>query len=137
MSACVTCVTVRHQGVAHPLTCGNALGRADDAPQGASHPSDNDSQTVSLQVTASRLTKTCTTGRVRHTPLTHPLTCGNAPCVTNGHFAEPLRHNGIGVRHGLPLRGCARTDARATPTHPWGAAQTTDRNIHPTERTAR
>lgn len=112
MSGCVACVTVRHEVMTHPLTCGNARVGAHDAPRGASPQSDNDSQTTSLQVTASRLTKTCTSARVRHTPLTHPLTCGNTPCVTNGQNADPLCRNEIQVRHDPPLRG-VRAYARA------------------------
>lgn len=126
MTGCVRCVTVRHGAMTHPLTCGFVPLRSFDAPRGASGSSDNHSQTVFPQVTALTTTTNPRNSHGASNPLTHPLTCGNTPCVTNGHIADPLCRNEIRVRQSHPYGACARMTHAHTHT-PAREGTTTER----------
>lgn len=111
-TGCVTCVTVRHTLVTHPLTCDDQYFVPDDALTLRHTPTNNDSQTVNVQVRDLHTRTYPPVGGSASNPVTHPLTCTNTPCVTNRQNRHCFSHNGIRVRH-QPSFGRARTRAPA------------------------
>lgn len=101
-----------HETVVRPLTCGYVLwtgfGQAHPWPP-LTNPRD---RRTSVQVRACFLDGKSQLASTWPNPLVRPLTCTNTPLTTNGHIAEPLRHNEIHPDHSLPLRG-VRAYARA------------------------
>lgn len=103
-SQCVTCVTVRHDSLTHPLTCGFTSETPRDALQGASEPRWRDARITSPQVSDCFQDGKCECVTVRQNPVTHPLTCGNVRASKTD----------------IPQRRCAATLLECVTALPYG-----------------